>query len=88
MNELYKKLIKKQKRLISLIGRKYMFKDLRDEISQLEKEIEKETITDADIEAWAAGRVNEIDPNNYRYGDLLIEGAKAVLNGEIKHIDK
>jgi hypothetical protein len=36
------KLITKQKKLISLIGRKYMFQDLRDEIASLEAELVKE----------------------------------------------
>jgi len=34
--------------------------------------------SDLDIERWASGRVNEIDPDKYGYGDLLIEGAKWV----------
>jgi len=33
-------------------------------------------ITDEEIEKWAAGKVNEIDPDEYGYGDLLIDGAK------------
>ena len=39
--------------------------------------------TDADIEKWAAGEVNKIDPNEWGYGDLLIYGAKAMRYGKI-----
>lgn len=39
--------------------------------------------TNKKIEIWAAGRVNEIDPDKYGYGDLLIEGAK-YLKSEIE----
>jgi hypothetical protein len=41
-------------------------------------------ITDSDIEAWAAEKVNEID-ENLAYGDYLIAGAKAYRDNEIKH---
>jgi hypothetical protein len=42
-----------------------------------------ETLTDADIEAWARGASNIPE---IQFGMCI--GAKAVLNGEIKHIEK
>jgi hypothetical protein len=41
-------------------------------------------ITDEMIEKWAAGEVNNIDPDENGYGDCLIIGAKAIRDGKIK----
>ena len=43
--------------------------------------------SDLDIEKWAASKVNGIDPGEYGYGDMLIMGAKAMRDGEIKSIE-
>jgi hypothetical protein len=49
----------------------------KEEIEEYANQFQKKVVvTDEDIEEWAAGRVNEIDPDEYGYGDLLIEGAK------------
>ena len=53
--------------------------DLMNEITELEKQ----AITEADIEAWA----KEITPY-YLYKTYLVKGVKAALNGDIKHIKK
>jgi hypothetical protein len=53
-----------------------------DEIRGIEQHV-----TDEDIQKWAAGRVNEIDPDEYDYGDLLIEGAKALRDGKIQKVN-
>lgn len=47
------------------------------------KKSQSPVASDEDIEIWAAGKVNEIDPDEYGYGDLLIEGAKAMRDGKI-----
>jgi hypothetical protein len=49
---------------------------------------EQELITDADIEAWAKAKTKEMYDNQeiITVPKLLEFGAKAVLNGEIKHI--
>jgi len=44
-------------------------------IAELEQQ-EKCYPSDEEIEMWASGEVNNIDPNEYGYGDLLIYGAK------------
>jgi len=44
-------------------------------------------VSDLDIEKWAASKVNGIDPGEYGYGDMLIMGAKAMRDGEIKSIE-
>jgi hypothetical protein len=38
--------------------------------------VEQKELMDEEIEKWAVERVNKIDPDEYGYGDLLIEGAK------------
>ena len=35
---------------------------------------------DIEIQRWAAARVNDIDPDKWGYGDLLIEGAEWCKN--------
>jgi len=61
--------------------------DLMNEITELEKQ----AITDADIEAWAE-QVAIITTGKSKHGHIikaaLFTGAKAVLNGEITHIEK
>lgn len=49
---------------------------------------EQEPVTDTDIEAWADKKVLGLkgDPYIRTLYEGLIEGAKAALNGEIKHI--
>jgi hypothetical protein len=49
-----------------------------------------EPITDADIEAWARKKTKEFYDDNriITVPEMLIEGAKAALNGGIKHIEK
>lgn len=51
---------------------------------------EQEQITDADIEAWARKKTKEFYDDNriITVPEMLIEGAKAALNGGIKHIEK
>jgi hypothetical protein len=46
-------------------------------------------ITDVDIEAWANGIANPESKKDFERGEWLgiKEGAKAVLSGEIKHIE-
>lgn len=96
MNALEQKLFEKLKEVIDYLKNQFGsvtdnnyngIKKLESEVILLESEIKKQKITDADIEAWAAMKVNQINPNEWGYGDLLIEGAKAALNGEIKHIE-
>ena len=93
-----RQLIEKQKKLI-LIFKKYFkvtlpsdkdwgeLKALESEIAALEAKLEQETITDADIEAWAEKRYhNWYISEKGHWSELLGIGAKAVLNDEIKHI--
>jgi hypothetical protein len=97
------KLIEKQKELIKFYGERLadnaMFlhihhmaetpencrigETLRNEITELEKEFEQEVITDADIEAWADSKYT----NHLKYWTGAVEGAKAMRDGEIKHIE-
>jgi hypothetical protein len=64
-------------------------------IKDVDKELAEirggEQITDADIEAWAKDNSKYMDAYgeesiDYETVSLLKQGAKAVLNGEIKHI--
>lgn len=55
--------------------------------------LEKQSITDADIEAYLSSKELSFSGtgNNLKYSHVFklffTEGAKAVLNGEIKHIE-
>jgi hypothetical protein len=40
-------------------------------------------VTDEEIENWAANFCNKYDSSEYGYGDMLIEGAKAMRDGKI-----
>lgn len=54
---------------------------LKDRIVQaMEQYAQQRMPTEEEIEIWAAGKVNDIDPYKYGYGDLLIMGAKWVLD--------
>ena len=53
------------------------FEAIADEILSSQPEAkESNEVTDLMIEKWAAGKVNEIDPEEYAFGDLLIIGAR------------
>jgi hypothetical protein len=41
-------------------------------------------VTDEEIENWAANFCNKYDSSEYGYGDMIIEGAKAMRDGKIK----
>ena len=90
-----RQLLNKQKELIKKFKFRYVSwsKNEADEITNLESgiaaleaELEQEAITDADIEAWAEKEANTILVKLGSASEILYIGAKAVLNGEIKHI--
>jgi hypothetical protein len=59
--------------------------------TMLKQCIKQEPITDADIEAWAKVETEHLNKKNERvkgFCEGLRKGAKAVLNNEIKHIEK
>jgi len=58
--------------------------DLMNEITELEKQ----AITEADIKAWAKEGIYGDKTHKYAWLQGRIEGVKAALNGEIKHIEK
>lgn len=49
-------------------------------------EFKGHTPSDEEIEAWAGGEINRINPDEYGYGDCLIEGAKALRDNKIPKI--
>lgn len=57
---------------------------LESEIASLKQQIAEEAITDADIEAWAEKDYQKTAYNSYQHA--FINGAKAMRNGNIKHI--